>query len=74
MEYVDLNDPVMREQVGIDWATDSLDHGDHLNNSGAEKVTAFVEQYMEEEQLPDHRQEEAYESWNREAEEFLSKA
>ncbi len=62
--YLDMN--LMWEEIGIDWSTDTKDGGDHLNSSGAEKVSIFLAEYLEENyELPDHRNDEAYDSWNR---------
>lgn len=67
--YVDLN--MKTEELGIDWATDTLDMGDHLNLSGALKTSAYMEQYLlDNYDLPDHRGETQYEVWNQRAEEF----
>ncbi|MDO4475573.1 MAG: hypothetical protein Q4B59_02165 [Lachnospiraceae bacterium] len=63
VEYIDFNAPGMREQVGIDWTTDSLDGGDHLNHTGAKKITAYLREYLREEHLPDRRGDGRYVSW-----------
>lgn len=43
--YVDLN---LDKGITIDWSTDSKDGGDHLNLSGAKKVTKFMGKYFQE--------------------------
>ena len=42
LPYVDLN--MKFRDIGIDWKMDSYDRGDHLNISGARKVTAYMEE------------------------------
>ena len=73
LPFLDLNLKV--KELGINWKTDSRDNGDHLNLSGAQKVTAYLGNYLAEEyELPDHRGEEAYASWNEESAEYKQKA
>lgn len=51
-------------EIGLDGAADFKDYGNHTNASGAEKVTAWFERYLQQNySLPDHRQEAAYASW-----------
>ncbi len=45
LTYIDLNYDV---DTGVDFKTDSLDGGVHLNICGAEKVSAFLGSYLEE--------------------------
>lgn len=60
--YLDLN--LHREEVPIDWSCESRDGGDHLNRSGAEKVSSFVGAWLDEHhQLPDHRDDPSYRTW-----------
>lgn len=60
--YIDFN--LMLDELGIDWNTDALDCGDHLNLSGASKLTAWLGNYLSQQNLlSDHRNEEGYESW-----------
>ena len=60
--YLDLN--LHREEVPIDWSCESRDGGDHLNRSGAEKVSRFVGAWLDERyQLPDHRDDPSYRTW-----------
>ncbi len=44
--FLDLN--CMTEELGIDWQKDSYDGGDHLNLSGAQKVTDYLGKYLRE--------------------------
>ena len=61
--YHDFN--LKTDEMGLDWTTDSKDGGNHLNASGAQKLTRYVGALLDSEyDLPDHRQDEAYASWN----------
>lgn len=69
LSYLNLNDT--KTNVAIDWKTDCLDKGDHLNVSGAEKVSTVLGTYLKEQYaLPDHRGEKAYASWDTLAEQY----
>ncbi|HIR91089.1 MAG TPA: SGNH/GDSL hydrolase family protein [Candidatus Limicola stercorigallinarum] len=58
--YLDLN---LEEGLDIDWALDTCDGGDHLNQQGANKVTTFVGTWLTEHySLPDHREGANYHS------------
>ena len=60
--YLDLNLELKQQ---INWKTDTVDGGKHLNDKGAEKVSVYMGNYMTEHfSLPDHRGESAYSSWN----------
>lgn len=60
--YLDLN--LRQAELGMDWQTDTSDRGDHLNYTGARKVTAFLTAYLKEQYaLPDHRGDAQYEQW-----------
>ena len=62
--FLDMN--LMWEDIGLDWNTDTKDGGDHMNSSGAEKVSAYIADYLEENyELTDHRDDEFYEDWNK---------
>lgn len=43
LRYLDMN----LEQVGLDWQTDCLDGGDHLNEKGAQKVSRYLAAFLE---------------------------
>lgn len=73
LEYLDMN--LKLQEVGIDWKADSLDKGDHLNLSGARKVTQYLGEYLNMQyKLPDHRGEEKYAAWQKEVEGYIGKA
>lgn len=42
--FLDLNTET--EKIAVDWQKDSYDGGDHLNLSGAEKVTDYLGEYL----------------------------
>lgn len=63
LEYIDLN--LMQEEVPIEWWIDSFDAGDHLNFYGAQKVTAYLGQYLADlGMFEDKRSDSRYEEWN----------
>ena len=67
--YLDLN--LNTEELGIDWNLDTLDGGDHLNYTGCQKATAYLQRYLQTHYtLPDRRDDVRYEAWNKQAEEF----
>ena len=67
--YLDLNEKV--EELGLNWTEDTQDKGDHLNVYGAEKVTSYLGNYLEENyELEDHRNDPTYEAWNQLAEQY----
>ena len=64
----------MDNSIGIDWTQDTYDKGDHLNYSGAEKVTNFLGAYLDKRyDLPDHRGDKEYASWEKSVEKYLQK-
>ena len=61
IEYIDF---VYMDQI-VDYSTDCYDPASHLNPSGAWKITDFIGQRLSEAyDLPDHRGEAAYASWD----------
>lgn len=70
--YLNLN--LKQDELQMNWQTDSLDKGDHLNVSGAHKVTEYLGNYLKEHyDLKDHRTQETYQDWNMEAIEYNEK-
>ena len=67
--YVDLNQPI--DEIGIDWEWDTNDGGDHMNLTGAVKVTTYLGNYLKENtDLVDHRGDPAYSDWEEELVEY----
>ena len=64
VEYIDLNLKV--DELKINWKKDSQEKkGEHLNYTGAMKVTNYLGNYLKSNnELPDHRQDENYKSWD----------
>lgn len=61
--YVDFN--MEPYAIDVDWETESRDGGDHLNYSGAVKFSRALGTWLAETyQLPDHRNDAAYASWD----------
>jgi len=70
VEYLDMN--LMKEEVNIDWKVDTRDEGDHLNYTGSLKATKFLAKYLKENKdLPDHRQDKKYKSWNKDYKKYM---
>lgn len=69
LEYLDMN--LMTEEIPIDWNTDTLDEGDHLNYFGAVKVSDYMTGYLIKTGLfEDKRQDEQYSRWNKNVRSF----
>lgn len=71
LEYIDLN--LKQDEIKIDWTKDTRDKGDHLNYTGALKVTKYLGKYLSEKNLPDHREDESYKSWDEAYNNYIEK-
>ncbi|MDO4345540.1 MAG: hypothetical protein Q4C50_12145 [Eubacteriales bacterium] len=57
---------------GIDFETDCWDSDSHLNMSGANKVSAYLGKYIQENyDIADHREDQAYSSWQKDYEAYV---
>ena len=62
--YYDLNK--LDNVLALDWTTDTLDRGDHLNMNGSKKVNAYFGKILKEKyHIPDHRGEADYAIWDK---------
>ena len=63
VSFLDLN--LALTEIGLDGQTDFRDEkGDHLNHYGAVKTSAYLAPILAQSyDLPDHREDPAYESW-----------
>lgn len=69
--FIDFN--VDQYDTGFDWLTDSRDGGNHLNYTGASKITHFMGKYLKDNyQLIDHRKNPNFTDWNEDYDYFLS--
>ena len=64
--YLDANEI----DLDINWGTDTLDRGEHLNIRGARKVTAWLGVYLQNTGLMDKREDAAYAAWQEDLEAF----
>ena len=68
--YYELN--FMRDEVPIDWTTDAYDGGEHLNYWGAQKVTAYLGEYLDSLGIfEDKRADKQYAAWNEAQKKFF---
>ncbi|HIU26316.1 MAG TPA: hypothetical protein IAC50_07490 [Candidatus Copromorpha excrementigallinarum] len=70
-EVLDFNTEEMAHELGLDWEKDFY-NSKHVNFMGAEKYTEYLSAYLAENyDLPDHRGQEKYESWEEAYEYYL---
>ena len=68
--FIDLN--IEQYDTGFSWLSDSRDGGNHLNYSGATKMTHFLGQYRKNNyQIKDKRNDSLYTSWNEDYDNFI---
>lgn len=70
LRYINMID--IKEEIGIDYTTDTYDAGLHMNLSGAEKCATYLGRILSEElEVPDKRTDEKYQRiWERNIEEY----
>ncbi len=68
--FIDMN----LIDVGVDWSVDTKDAGDHMNFSGATKVSDYLGQYLVDNySVGNHRGEEKYAAWENDLKAFRDK-
>lgn len=69
IEYIDMN--LLSGEIPIDWKRDTRDRGDHMNFTGAMKVSAYMGDFFASKNIfRDKRNDAAYKNWNDYAAEF----
>lgn len=69
IEFLDLN--VLKDEINVDWKTETGDKGDHVNYKGALKVTNYLGKWLKEKRvLENHKDDIEYEKWNKDLEQF----
>lgn len=69
IDYIDLN--LLLNEVGIDWNTDTYDAGDHLNYSGALKVSNYLAEYLSNNtELVNKKDDPNFEVWKNNYKEY----
>ena len=69
IEFLDLNFNV--SDIGINWAKDTYDAGDHMNYHGAKKVTKYIANYFEKNtSLTSKKGNKDYAKWDVEFDEY----
>lgn len=63
IEFLDFN--MLKDEININWETDTRDKGDHLNQLGAVKVTKYLGKYLNDKNiLTNHKNDERFSKWN----------
>ena len=72
VEFVDMN--ILKDEINIDWETETSDEGVHVNYAGGKKSTKYLGEYLYKMNiLEDHREDEKYKSWNEALERFIKR-
>ncbi len=63
VDFIDMN--TLKDEINIDWDTETSDEGVHVNYKGGRKTTKYLGEYLKKLNiLTDHREDENYSSWN----------
>ena len=69
VKFIDMN--IERDRFGFDWKTDTRDGGNHLNYSGAKKISTWLGNYLGSQyQLEDHRKDSRYQRWQQDSADY----
>lgn len=73
VEYLDLDREEIRSQLDLDTAVDYYDQG-HMNLTGSVKLSKWFGAYLDDTyDLPDHREDAAYQKWHEDYEAYAEK-
>ncbi|MDD4844241.1 MAG: hypothetical protein PHU31_07910 [Anaerotignum sp.] len=73
VDYLDCDQEEIRSQLNLDPAVDYYDQG-HMNLIGSIKLSQWFGNYLDGiYDLPDHKNEEAYQSWNEDYQEYAQR-
>lgn len=71
IEHINYNSPELFEETGLDYSTDFYDSS-HLNSYGSLKLSKSLANILDERfDLPDNRDNKAYQTWNDGYEQYL---
>lgn len=63
IEFLDLNE--LKDELKINWNTETGDKGEHVNYYGALKVTNYIGKWLNDKKiLKNHRNDPEYKEWN----------
>lgn len=62
VDFIDMN--IEGTLDGFNWLTDTKDNGDHLNISGAQKASRYLNDYLKKYNIEDKRANPDFKSWN----------
>lgn len=69
IEFLDLN--YLKDELNINWQTETGDKGEHVNYKGAIKVSNYLADYLKQNHdLPDHRNDIELTKWNEDLNSF----
>lgn len=69
LKFIDMNYNL--SEIGIDWKMDTRDKGDHMNISGAIKVTKFLGNYIDANlEVANHKNDSEFAKWKAEYKEY----
>ena len=72
IDFLDLNE--LKDEIKIDWQTETGDGGDHVNYKGALKATKYLGQWLSKKNiLENHKNDEKYKKWNEDLEKIKEK-
>lgn len=72
IEFLDMN--YLKDELNINWQTETGDNGEHVNFQGALKVTDYLGKYLvEHNDLTNYKNDTEYNNWNLDLELFKQK-